>query len=157
MTLYAQWTPITYTVRFDGNGATSGTMDDLAVTYDAEATLPARRYAKANKTFTGWNTKKDGSGASYGDKAAIRNLASVQDEVIVLYAQWADAMTVLPDTGGQAAGHAPFAAGMAVTASGQAWDRIRHPRGMERVGVCVRSIKVRPMWRNCSVRKSSRN
>lgn len=94
MTLYAQWTPITYTVRFDGNGATSGTMDDLAVTYDAEATLPARRYAKANKTFTGWNTKKDGSGASYGDKAAIRNLASVQDEVIVLYAQWADAMTV---------------------------------------------------------------
>lgn len=117
MTLYAQWTPITYTVRFDGNGATSGTMDDLAVTYDAEATLPARRYAKANKTFTGWNTKKDGRGASYGDKAAIRNLASVQDEVIVLYAQWADAMTVLPDTGGQAAGHAPFAAGMAVTAA----------------------------------------
>lgn len=117
MTLYAQWTPITYTVRFDGNGATSGTMGDLAVTYDAEATLPARRYAKANKTFTGWNTKKDGSGASYGDKAAIRNLASVQDEVIVLYAQWADAMTVLPDTGGQAAGHAPFAAGMAVTAA----------------------------------------
>lgn len=68
MTLYAQWTPITYTVRFDGNGATSGTMDDLAVTYDAEATLPARRYAKANKTFTGWNTKKDGSGASYGTR-----------------------------------------------------------------------------------------
>ena len=119
----------------------------------------------ANLTKYSWNTKKDGSGASYGDKAAIRNLASVQDEVIVLYAQWADAMTVLPDTGGQAAGHAPFAAGMAVTAapafaltaSGQAWDRIRHPRGMERVGVCVRSIKVRPMWRNCSVRKSSRN
>lgn len=69
----------------------------------------------ANLTKYSWNTKKDGSGASYGDKAAIRNLASVQDEVIVLYAQWADAMTVLPDTGGQAAGHAPFAAGMAVT------------------------------------------
>lgn len=71
----------------------------------------------ANLTKYSWNTKKDGSGASYGDKAAIRNLASVQDEVIVLYAQWADAMTVLPDTGGQAAGHAPFAAGMAVTAA----------------------------------------
>lgn len=37
-------------------------------------------------------------------------------------------MTVLPDTGGQAAGHAPFAAGMAVTAAALALAVLGAPR-----------------------------
>lgn len=98
--LYAQWRPITYKVRFDGNGATSGMMSDLTATYDEKKTLPANRYVKSGETFTGWNTKADGSGATYRNKAEATNLASSQDDVFVLYAQWTDAMTTMPETGG---------------------------------------------------------
>lgn len=98
--LYAQWKPITYKVRFDGNGATSGMMADLTVAYDAKAALPANRYAKSGETFTGWNTKADGSGAMYRNRAEVTNLASTRDAVVVLYAQWTDAMTTMPETGG---------------------------------------------------------
>ena len=56
MTLYAQWRPITYTIRFGGNGATSGMMADLTVAYDGKKTLPANRYARPGKAFAGWNT-----------------------------------------------------------------------------------------------------
>lgn len=105
LTLYAQWRPITYKVRFDGNGATSGTMADLTATYDEKKTLPANRYAKSGETFAGWNTKADGRGAMYGNKAEVTNLASSQDDVVVLYAQWEDAMTAMPETGGTVGDH----------------------------------------------------
>jgi hypothetical protein len=100
LTLYAQWRPITYTIRFGGNGATSGMMADLTVAYDGKKTLPANRYARPGKAFAGWNTKADGSGAMYRNKAEVTNLASSQDDVVVLYAQWEDAMTAMPETGG---------------------------------------------------------
>lgn len=105
LTLYAQWRPITYKVRFDSNGATSGMMADLTVAYDEKKTLPANRYAKPGKAFAGWNTKADGSGAMYGNKAEATNLASSQDDVVVLYAQWEDAMTTMPETGGTVGDH----------------------------------------------------
>ena len=100
LTLYAQWGPITYTIRFGGNGASSGMMADLTATYDAKAALPANRYAKSGETFAGWNTKADGTGAAYRNKGEATNLASSQDDVVVLYAQWEDAMTTMPETGG---------------------------------------------------------
>lgn len=105
LTLYAQWRPITYKVRFDGNGSTSGMMSDLTATYDEKKTLPANRYAKSGETFAGWNTKADGRGAMYGNKAEVTNLASSQDDVVVLYAQWEDAMTAMPETGGTVGDH----------------------------------------------------
>jgi len=103
--LYAQWKPITYKVRFDGNGASSGMMSDLTATYDERKTLPANRYARPGKAFAGWNTKADGSGAMYRNKAEVTNLASGQDDVVVLYAQWEDAMTAMPETGGTVGDH----------------------------------------------------
>ena len=105
LTLYAQWGAITYTIRFGGNGASSGMMADLTATYDAKAALPANRYAKSGETFAGWNTKADGSGAMYRNKAEVTNLASGQDDVVVLYAQWEDAMTTMPETGGTVNDH----------------------------------------------------
>ena len=103
--LYAQWRPIIYKVRFDGNGATSGMMSDLTATYDEKKTLHANRYARPGMAFAGWNTKADGSGAMYRNKAEVTNLASSQDDVVVLYAQWEDAMTVMPETGGTVNDH----------------------------------------------------
>lgn len=103
--LYAQWKPITYKVRFGGNGATSGMMADLTATYDERKTLPTNRYARPGKAFAGWNTKADGSGAMYRNRAEVTNLASSQDDVVVLYAQWTDAMTTMPETGGTVGDH----------------------------------------------------
>ena len=116
LTLYAQWTSIAYRVRFDGNKATSGTMADMTATYDMKSALPANRYARNGYTFAGWNTKPDGSGTAYKDKADIVNLSSTRDDVVVLYAQWRGLVTVLPDTGGHAT-QAPLIVGGIVTAA----------------------------------------
>ena len=38
--------------------------------------------------FRGWNTKTDGSGTSYADKASVKNLSSTNRDTVMLYAQW---------------------------------------------------------------------
>jgi uncharacterized repeat protein (TIGR02543 family) len=88
VTLYAQWTANTYKIKFDGNGATSGSMKSKSMTYDTAATLTANAYKRTGYTFAGWNTKADGSGKSYKNKASIQNLTSTDGKTITLYAQW---------------------------------------------------------------------
>ncbi len=87
ITLYAQWTPITYTIAFDGNGGT-GTMSSVSCTYDSAKTLPTCTFTKTGYSFYGWNTKADGTGISYADKASITNLTSTQGATVTLYAKW---------------------------------------------------------------------
>lgn len=129
LTLYARWRPITYKVRFDGDKATSGMMADLMATYDAKAALPANGFKRAGYTFAGWNTKPDGTGTAYKDKGEVTNLASSQDDVVVLYAQWRGLATVLPDTGGHA-NHAPLiVGGGGVTAAALALAVMARRRG----------------------------
>ena len=128
LTLYARWRPITYKVRFDGDKATSGMMADLMATYDAKAALPANGFKRAGYTFAGWNTKPDGTGTAYKDKGEVTNLASSQDDVVVLYAQWRGLATVLPDTGGHA-NHAPLIVGGGVTAAALALAVMARRRG----------------------------
>ena len=74
----------TYTVTYDGNGADSGrTADITAYTPGEVATVKANGYTCDGCTFTGWNTKADGSGISYAEGGSIKMLGNV-----VLYAQW---------------------------------------------------------------------
>ncbi len=86
--LYAQWAPITYRLRFNGNGADSGNMADAVFTYDKPANLPANAFARANRSFAGWSTSPIGAGTVYEDGASVLNLAAEQDSKITLYAQW---------------------------------------------------------------------
>lgn len=86
--LYAQWTANGYTIVFNGNGATSGSMTNLAMTYGTSKNLTANAFAKTNYSFNGWNTKADGSGTSYADKASINNLTSTNGATVTLYAIW---------------------------------------------------------------------
>jgi uncharacterized repeat protein (TIGR02543 family) len=86
-TLYAKWTAITYTVAFDKNGATSGTMKSQSMKYDKEYTLTKNAYKRKGYTFTGWNTKKDGKGTAYTNLAKVKNLKSSKS-TLTLYAQW---------------------------------------------------------------------
>lgn len=86
--LYANWKPNNYKVRYNGNGATSGTMSDSAHVYDTVKALTRNAYARTGYTFTGWNTKFDGKGTAYADGASVKNLTANKDGVVTLYAQW---------------------------------------------------------------------
>ena len=87
-TLYAQWTPHSYIVRYNANGGTGATADS-AHRYDTESTLTKNGFTRNYYTFTGWNTKADGSGVSYPDGAIAKNLTAENGATVTLYAQWA--------------------------------------------------------------------
>ena len=77
-----------YTLTYDGNGSTGGTVPAPATQYQADTNVVVLgnigNFVKTNYTFTGWNTMVDGSGTSY---AAGNNLLMPFADV-TLYAQW---------------------------------------------------------------------
>ena len=80
--LYAQWKAESYTLSFDPNGG-NGEMAAETVTYGVATRLPENAFTREKYSFTGWNTKADGSGTSYGDRETVSFT-----EDTVLYAQW---------------------------------------------------------------------
>ena len=74
----------TYTIIFNGNGATSGSMADEMFNIGISYNLPANTFAKTEHNFTGW---KDSAGNSYTDKQSVKDLAGA-GETITLTAQW---------------------------------------------------------------------
>ena len=94
LTLYAKWTPISYTVKFDANNENAtGTMDVQNFTYDKAANLNKNAFEVENYGFVEWNTKSDGSGTAYLDEAEILNLTEENGAEITLYAQWIETST----------------------------------------------------------------
>ena len=88
-TYYAKWTPNKYTIMFDGNGATSGGTKKISgVGYGSSKKLTNNGFKKKGRRFVGWNTKADGTGISYADKASVKNLAAENGAIVILYAQW---------------------------------------------------------------------
>lgn len=88
-TLYAKWTANKYNIRFKGNGSTSGTMATVnSRKYGSLYILPSNKYKRAGYSFTGWNTKADGSGKKYFNRAIFSNLSKENGKTITLYAQW---------------------------------------------------------------------
>ena len=107
VTLYAQWTPITYKVKFNTNSGT-GTMGDESFTYDVSKALSKNTFTKTGYTFTGWNTvatpTQEEPGTAYGDEQNVSNLSSTKDDVVNLHAQWtANTYTVKFDKNAEAA------------------------------------------------------
>lgn len=90
ITFYAQWTPITYQVRFNANDG-KGVMEKQNLTYDKETTLTKNAFIRDGYTFAGWTTSADSSKVEYEDGATVSNLASDQDAVANLYAVWTKA------------------------------------------------------------------
>lgn len=89
LTLYAQWTPISYTIKFEGNGNDGGqSMSTQIFTYDVQDNLIKNTFTKTGYVFDHWNTKEDDSGDSYNDEAEILNITTNNNDVITLYAQW---------------------------------------------------------------------
>lgn len=78
-----------YNIRFDGNGATSGTMLDLEdLVYDGDKVqLTANAYARAGYDYAGgWNTDPKGNGTAYAEGALVKNVGT--SGTAILYAQW---------------------------------------------------------------------
>ena len=86
----ASITPVlTYTISFNGNGATSGTMSSLTSrAYGTSYRLTSNAYSIPGYNFKGWNTKADGSGTSYANGASVKNLTTTNGATVTLYAQW---------------------------------------------------------------------
>ena len=103
-TLYAQWKANTYTIKFDGNTATSGSMQDLQMTYDSAQNLTQNAYKKDGYEFIGWSTNKDAITPEYTDGQSVSNLTSENGEVVTLYALWKKTIVITYDAnGGQGA------------------------------------------------------
>ena len=94
ITLYAQWTANTYTVKFNANGG-SGTMTAQTFTYGTEQALTANAFTREDYTFAGWAVKADGT-ATYADMAKVKNLTSENKATVTLYAVWNENDKVLP-------------------------------------------------------------
>ena len=113
VTYYAHWTPVTYTVSYNGNGATGGSTANSAHTYDTAQALTANGYTreydvtynynydgapaagsdKATYTFDGW--KRDGDEKTYSNSESVKNLTVTQGDTVTMYAQWtADSVTL---------------------------------------------------------------
>ena len=74
-----------HTITFNANGGT-GSMDVLCVKEGESIALPVNGFSYTDVAFAGWNTKKDGSGTAYTDKATVKPTANM-----TLYAQWVNA------------------------------------------------------------------
>jgi len=88
VTVSATLRNFTYTVVFNGNGSTSGTMSSQAFEYSVSQNLTDNTFSRTGYTFAGWNTQANGSGDSYADKASVSNLTATDGGTVTLYAQW---------------------------------------------------------------------
>lgn len=114
VTLYAQWAINTYSVVFNGNGSTEGSMSDQAFTYGAAQNLSANAYEKhytvtldpnggtceaasltATFDFAGWATAADGEKV-YNDAQKVSNLTKTNNGKVNLYALWQNGFVTLP-------------------------------------------------------------
>ncbi|MGN0877081.1 MAG: InlB B-repeat-containing protein [Kiritimatiellia bacterium] len=86
VTLYAKWTANAYTVKFNANGGT-GSMANLAMTYDVAKALTANAFTRTGCTFAGWATSASGA-VAYEDKASVKNLSATASGTVTLYAVW---------------------------------------------------------------------
>ena len=94
-TLYAIWKHAT-DITFDGNGADTGAGKPgiriiagqrmSLYNYDNEGQIA---YSRTGYSFTGWNTKADGSGEFYLEDPGF-TASTDKSENVLLYAQWTD-------------------------------------------------------------------
>ncbi len=87
----AVWAPlVAATLRFDGNGASLGSVANIATATGATEILPTNGFTYPGHIFMEWNTAANGSGTGYqpGDAFTI----TLTDQT--LYARW------VPDTAG---------------------------------------------------------
>ena len=89
VTLYAMWTANpTYTVTYDGNGKTGGSVPVDSTNYEQGQTVTVLgnpgKLVRTNYSFVGWNMQSNGSGTTY-TQAQTFTMGAAN---ITLYAMW---------------------------------------------------------------------
>ena len=80
--------PNQYKVAYNANGGT-GSANTQNATYGRNLTLNrGTNFKRTGYTLTGWNTKRDGSGAAYALGETTKNLTTRNGGTVTLYAQW---------------------------------------------------------------------
>lgn len=87
VTVSATFTANAYSVQFNGNGATDGSMANQDFTYDAAQNLTANAFTKTGYTFAGWATEAAGA-VAYTDGQLVNKLTDVNNGTATLYAKW---------------------------------------------------------------------
>lgn len=88
ITLYAQWKPNTYTIRYDANGG-EGSMNDTEAVYDKPVQLSAGDFTKSNYVLAGWSLNPgEQNSKDYLPEQTVQNLTSVDKDTVTLYAVW---------------------------------------------------------------------
>ena len=104
-----------YTVVYDGNGATAGSMENQIIIYGIGTPMNANAFAKTGYHFAGWTAHRDSDDkwyavktdgktkgwftqatidsngykkVIYADQASIAKSTSVDKDVVTMYAQW---------------------------------------------------------------------
>ena len=98
-TVYAKWTPVTYTVTFNKNGGdTEANPQTKSVTYPATTvgSLPTPP-KRTGWIFNGWNTQTDGSGTVFSASTIVTGSISVYAQWIALDMAWIPAGTFQMD------------------------------------------------------------
>lgn len=108
-TLYANWTYNYYTVTYNGNGNTSGTVPNTTehynqissslasssglskqytVTYNGNGGTATVSSATATFTANGWNSNAAGTGTHYSSGGAVTGLTTTAGGNVTLYVDW---------------------------------------------------------------------
>ncbi|SKA04098.1 InlB B-repeat-containing protein [Anaerorhabdus furcosa] len=86
--LYPSWEANNYTIKYDKNTSSAmGTMEDSNHIYNAEKTLSKNNFSYQGYTFKGWSKSKAGT-VDYTDEQSVKNLTSIKDKEVELYAVW---------------------------------------------------------------------
>ena len=114
--LYARWVALpTYSITFNANGATSGTVPSVITGVYSSTTLPGNTgsLALAARVFGGWNTNAAGTGTTYQSGASFTPSANT-----TLYAVWNVNYSITYDSNGASSGTVPATqTGLAGTAN----------------------------------------
>lgn len=115
-TFYVCYYPKNYTVHFEGNGATGGSMQDQTINYGVAAKLNKNGFTRGFtigydvnggnsvergsdsvvSDFTGWKLSPAAVGISYTDEQSVMNIAE-PGKTRNLYAAWHDNGVILPN------------------------------------------------------------
>ena len=107
-TVYALWTPNTYTITYNANGGV-GSMGNTVVNYGTNTTIRNNTFTKTGYTFAGWTTRTDGVDDGYnwtgwsGTWKYVDGQYGISNNTLKLYAIWKDttppSMDYGPSTG----------------------------------------------------------
>lgn len=110
-----------FSVSFQGNGNTGGSMSPQIDGSGATLNLTANAFTRSGYTFSGWNTDANGTGTAYADQAPFAFTSNV-----ILRAQWtANTNTVVFDANGGSGSmsNQSITSGTATTLTSNAFSR----------------------------------